>query len=95
VYQAFFAAGGNGKYRVAIGAIVVFFVSELGQLANDAWLVRCAIFDGNLHPRMPLVPTPARLKLLQACDQWHSSRMSAPLTGSHCKLRPNTEGCVE
>jgi hypothetical protein len=41
---------------------------------------------------MPLVPTPARLKLLQACDQWHSSQMSTPLTSSHCKLRPNTEG---
>jgi hypothetical protein len=26
---------------------------------------------------MPLVPTPARLKLLHACDQWHSSRMFA------------------
>jgi hypothetical protein len=28
----------------------------------------------------------------QACDQWHSSRVSTPLTSSHCKLRPNTEG---
>jgi hypothetical protein len=26
--------------------------------------------------RMPLVPTPARVKLLQACDQSHSSRLS-------------------
>jgi hypothetical protein len=33
-----------------------------------------------------------RLKLLQACDQWHSSRLSTFLTGSHCKFRPNTEG---
>jgi hypothetical protein len=41
---------------------------------------------------MPLVHTPARLKLLQACDQWHSSRASSPLTGSHCKFRPNAEG---
>jgi hypothetical protein len=24
--------------------------------------------------------------------QWHSSRVFTPLTGSHCKLRPNTEG---
>jgi aminopeptidase N len=30
---------------------------------------------------MPLVPTPARFKLLQACDQWHSSRVSTFLTG--------------
>jgi hypothetical protein len=31
-------------------------------------------FGRILHSRMPLDPTPARLKLLQACDQWHSSR---------------------
>jgi hypothetical protein len=54
--------------------------------------VRCVFFGRNLHSRMPLVPTPARLKLLQACDQWHSSRMSNFLTGSHSKLRPNTKG---
>jgi hypothetical protein len=34
----------------------------------------------------------ARLKLLHACDQWHSSSVLTPLTGSHCKFRPNTEG---
>jgi hypothetical protein len=28
----------------------------------------------------------------QACDQWHSSPVSTFLTGSHCKLCPNTEG---
>jgi hypothetical protein len=28
----------------------------------------------------------------QACDQWHSSRVSSFLSSSHCKLRPNTEG---
>jgi hypothetical protein len=27
-----------------------------------------------------------------ACDQWHSSRKSTPLTGWYCKSRPNTEG---
>jgi hypothetical protein len=32
-------------------------------------IARCAFFGRNLHSRMPLVPTPARLKLLQACDQ--------------------------
>jgi hypothetical protein len=32
-------------------------------------LARCAFFGRNLHSRMPLVPTPARLKLLHACDQ--------------------------
>ena len=38
------------------------------------------------------VPTPPRLKLLHACDQWHSSRVFTPLTGWHCKTRPNTKG---
>jgi hypothetical protein len=27
-----------------------------------------------------------------ACDQWRSTRVSTFLTGSHCTLRPNTEG---
>jgi hypothetical protein len=31
--------------------------------------VRCAFFDRNLHPRMPLVPIPAGLKRLHAFDQ--------------------------
>jgi sialate O-acetylesterase len=38
-------------------------------------------FDRNLHTRVPLVPTPARLKLLHACDQWLSSWVFTPLTG--------------
>jgi hypothetical protein len=43
--------------------------------------------------RMPLSFTPLlRLKRCHTCDQWHSSRVSTPLTGSHCKLRPTTEG---
>jgi hypothetical protein len=32
----------------------------------------------------------ARFKLLHACGQWHSSRVSTVLTGSHCKLRSTT-----
>jgi hypothetical protein len=27
-------------------------------------------------------------------DQWHSTRMFTPLTGSRCKLRQNTEGAI-
>jgi hypothetical protein len=57
--------------------------------------VRCAFFGGNVHSRMPLDPTHVHLKLLYACDQWHASRVSTPLTGLHCKLRPNTEGLVQ
>jgi hypothetical protein len=54
--------------------------------------VRCAFSDRNLHSRMPLDPTHVRLKLLHACDQWHSSRKFTPLTCLHCKLRPNAQG---
>jgi hypothetical protein len=42
--------------------------------------VRCALPGRILHSRMPLDPTHARLKLLHACDQCHSSRESTPLT---------------
>jgi HrpA-like RNA helicase len=49
------------------------------QQAGSTALVWCAFFDRNLHSRMPLVPTPACLKLLHACDQWHSSRVVAHL----------------
>jgi hypothetical protein len=58
-------------------------------------LARCPLFDRKLHSRMPLSFTPLlRLKLLHACDQWHSSRVSTFLTGSHCKSRPITEGSI-
>jgi hypothetical protein len=46
-------------------------------------LVRCAFSDRMLHLRMPLDPTHVHMKLLHTCDQWHSSRVSAPLTGWH------------
>jgi hypothetical protein len=66
--------------------------------AADGWIdvcgdqsVRCAFSDRNLHSRMPL--DPARIE--HVCDQWHSSRVSTPLTSWHCKLRPNTEGAEE
>jgi hypothetical protein len=71
-----------------LGAVVKIDVE------GSEWAVRCAFFDRNLHSRMPLVPTPARFKLQASRrgNQWHSSRMFTPLTGSHCELRPNTEG---
>jgi hypothetical protein len=34
------------------------------------------VFGRNLHSRIPLVPPPARVPLLHACGQWHSSRAS-------------------
>jgi hypothetical protein len=50
------------------------------------------VFRQDLHSMMPLVPAPAHLQLLHACDQCHSSRMFTPRIGWHRKLRPNTEG---
>jgi hypothetical protein len=52
--------------------------------------VRCAFFDGNLRLRMPVVPTPARLKVDHACDQWHSTRVFTHLTGWRRRPFPNT-----
>jgi hypothetical protein len=49
-------------------------------------------FDRNSHSRMPLVPMPSRLTLLQACDHYHASRVATTSYRCHCKLRPNTEG---
>jgi hypothetical protein len=57
--------------------------------------VRCAFSDRILHSKMPLDPTHVRLKLLHACDQWHSSR--EPTCSYRCdhKLCRNTEGHLE
>jgi sugar/nucleoside kinase (ribokinase family) len=44
---------------------------------------------------MPLVPTCARLKLVHACDQCHSSRMSTASYRCHRKSCRNTEGEVD
>jgi hypothetical protein len=43
------------------------------RLSAEAMLL--SPFDRILYSRMPLVPTPARLKLLHACEQCHSSRV--------------------
>ena len=67
------------------------------RYCNKLPLVRCSFFARKLPSRMLLVFTPARLKLLLACEHCHSSRLFILLTGWlltgwHCKLRPNTEG---
>jgi hypothetical protein len=53
-------------------------VSSIGLCYRLRLLYGVESFDRNLHSRMPLDPTPLllRLKLLHACDQWHSSRVS-------------------
>jgi hypothetical protein len=58
---------------------------------NRSGLVRRAVFDRNLHSRMPLVPTPARVK--RACMRPMAFLSGVHfLTGSHWKLDPNTKG---
>jgi SAM-dependent methyltransferase len=56
---------------------------------------RCAFLERKLHSRMPLVPTPARVKLEHACDQCHSSLVSADTYRYHRKLCRNAEGTAE
>jgi hypothetical protein len=46
----------------------------------DKLSARCAFSDRNSHSRMPLDPTHVRLKLLHACDQWHSFQKFRSLT---------------
>jgi hypothetical protein len=42
--------------------------------------VRCSLFDIIIALEDALDPTRVRLKLVHACDQWHSSRESTDLT---------------
>jgi hypothetical protein len=56
---------------------------------------RRSFFRQNLQFEDAIGSTPARLKLLQACDQWHSSRMCTPLTGRLGKFRRNAKGKVQ
>jgi hypothetical protein len=81
---------------------VVHDLLETVRCAFSPWILRVRVVGLRLYgARFPTklytrgchwIPRMFRLKLLHACDQWHSSRKFAPLTGLHCKLRPNTEG---
>ena len=75
------AAHGNNMTAQTSGEAVV-----AGASTENA---RCAISDRNLHSGMPLDPTHVRLKLLQACGQWHSSRAST------CSYRLAPVNCVQ
>jgi hypothetical protein len=59
--------------------------------ALNAMKARCALFDRILRSKMPLVPTPARLKRASVGPIAFLSGVHL-LTSSHCKLHPNTEG---
>jgi hypothetical protein len=61
------------------------------NLATD---VRCAFCDRNLHSRMPLVPAPARLKLLHARDQCRSSRVATFLPVGTVNSVQTLKGCA-
>jgi hypothetical protein len=62
-------------------------------IAGFGPFVRCAVFDRNLHSRMPLSFTPLlRLKHGHTCDQWHSSwvftnsyRLTLYILSNHCR----------
>jgi hypothetical protein len=85
-------AGGAGGEAVAAGSVEA--VCSLADVAMfvldeaDRLLVRCAFSGRNLQSMMPLTPTPARLKLLHACYQCHSSRVAT-------FLPVYTENCVQ
>jgi hypothetical protein len=69
-----------------------FYTMDSAALGAKVVVGTVRVFDRNPHSRMTLDLTPARLKLLHAFDQCHSSRVFTPLIGWHRKLRRNTEG---
>jgi hypothetical protein len=72
-----FAMIGQRLYtgRVAVAQAALEYRRHLFEVTK----VRCAFFDRYLRSRMSLVPTHARLKLLHACDQCHSSWVNSRL----------------
>jgi hypothetical protein len=83
----------TGDYWIALCAGSSYNVAAYAPYSSSVGMYG-ARFPAEIHARgMPLSFTPLlRLMLLHACDQWHSSRVFTPLTGLHCKFRPNTEG---
>jgi hypothetical protein len=60
-------------WSYGFGSLFMVLAAILGYSTHS---VRCTFFDRELHSRMPLVRTPARVKLLlHAWDQCHSSRV--------------------
>jgi tetratricopeptide (TPR) repeat protein len=76
------AALGMGKTDQVMSLTLQVLRREKKNILGLSLRARCAFSDRNLHSRMPLDPMHVRLKLVHACDQWHSSRKSAFLTGS-------------
>jgi hypothetical protein len=63
------------------GGSSMFSESGRGNVGAGTMGYGARFSDRNLHSRMPLVLTPARLKFLHVCDQWQSSRVFTHLTG--------------
>ena len=51
------------------GRPAVMSWSHAADRHDSSVKVRCAFVGRNMHPRMPVVPTPARMKLLHAYGQ--------------------------
>jgi hypothetical protein len=74
-------AMGSNAWRTAHNPVA----PELLQYADQSG----SRFDRNLHSRIPLVATPLLgLKLLHACDQWHSSRVFIAAYRLALNIRP-------
>jgi hypothetical protein len=99
--QLMLAFGNHAAYRAVVAAASPPGVPYFGVCLKDLTflhdgnpdhtrfgLVRCSFFGRNLLSRMPLVPTPARLKLLHACAN------GIPL-GSPLFLLVHTVNCVQ
>jgi hypothetical protein len=59
---------GSLQTQTVVGALASYGIRDV-RVDHEPGGVRCTVFDRNLHSMMLLVPTPARLKLLQACGQ--------------------------
>jgi hypothetical protein len=57
----------DGEEAAVRDTVQRLVTSSMFDTAMSLAVARCSGFDGILHSRTPLVPTPARLKLLHAC----------------------------
>jgi aspartate/methionine/tyrosine aminotransferase len=68
MYNIFTAGGVSVEAQARTQHVLQHLVDTKGSFF-EMGRVRCAFLGRNLHSRRPLVPTPARLRLLHACDQ--------------------------
>jgi hypothetical protein len=58
----------SSSWKITDQEVNKIILQGIADIMHQNPLARCAFFDANLHSRMPLVPTPARLKFLHASD---------------------------